>query len=420
MTLFKRYSLELANWSLYLFCFSIGLFPIISSIGLVIFCIFSIAQGYLKPSEKQRQNFLIFLPIWGLLALYLLCLIYSPNVTYGIKFISRSLALFLVPFVLWYKGGIDNITYSKSLKFYIFGITAACILSLFIACLNYYISRSFGEFTYYKLADTLGLHPTYFSLFILTSLVLLHRLNISKKIKLLVVLLSVFVIILLQTRIAILGLSVVAVYSFIISSSRYYRWALAISIVGLTIVIFSSNNLVNRYKDVIYFEPSEEDIGTFEENGINQRAWIWKTAFRHIVEKPLIGYGLGAQRNVFKWKVEKELLEEEFDNKLMLAGKALSDKNLHNQYLQIWYECGFFGLLFFLVTLCFILFSSFQRRYFAELTILFLFSLFLFTESLLMRQMGIFFYSLIFSLFLSVLKEDDEKSSPKTIKTKRV
>lgn len=407
MIIFEKYSRDLANWSLFFFSFSLGSFPIIASSALIVFSVFSFSHGYFKRDGLHRKKLMIFAPIFGLFLIYVLGLIYSPNISYGVKFIVRSISLILVPLALWYRGGIDSTTYRRALKGFIIGLTVSCVISLLIAFIHFLNTRSLNEFTYYELADTIGLHPTYYSLFILTAFVFLNQLHkVKKTYKVLFVLLGVMVIILLQSRIALLGLCVVGVYSFMTVQSRNYRWALSISSIILLTTIFLSQNFTDRIKDVINFEPTSENIGTFKENGINQRAWLWKNAFHQIKEKPLFGFGLGAQRNIFKWKIEKDLLGREFDNELILAEKKIADMNLHNQYLQIWYECGLLGLSLFLIALYNISYRSLKRKCYSQTVILILFSIFLITESMLIRQMGILFYSLIFSLLLASQEEE--------------
>ena len=409
MHFFLKNSQVFANSSLFLLSFTIGSFPIITSIALVLFCVFNVLHGYLNRKEIKSQKFMIMAPIWGILIIYLLSLVYSPNLSYGIKYISRSQVFLLIPFVFWFRGGINEETYLKTTKFFIFGITISCILSLIIATFKFLASDSLEEFTYYELAETIGLHPTYFSLFLLTALVFLNRQKELRNLyKFIIVILCIAVLILLQSRIALLGLIVVIFYS-LFASSKKYRKLLLLSSVLILILGITSKDLKERYKEIILFKFTSEVIGTFEENGINQRIWLWSNAFQFIKEQPVFGYGLGAQRNLFKWQVEKGLLEQEFDNELQIAEKNLSDKNFHNQYLQIWYECGLLGLLAFIMALFGVFYTLFKRKEYAQLIVLILFVLFLLTENIIARQMGIFYFAFIFSVFLSTSKELDLK-----------
>lgn len=399
-------SLKWANLSLFLLGLSIGSFPFVASVAMVLFCFFNVLYGYFNRKETKRRKFIYFLPIWGILVIYIACLIYSPNISYGLKYISRSLIFVIVPFVFWYRGGINLNTYLKTTKFFIIGVTLTCIISLLISSFNYLGSQNLEEFTYYQLADTIHLHPTYLSLFILAALILLHRHKKERLLfKLLVVVVSVLMLLLLQSRVAFIGLGLVVVYSFISSNSMNYKRGILFFSALIISLGFLSNDLKNRFNEIISYNPSIDALGTFSENGINQRVWLWNSAFKQIKKEPIFGYGLGAQRNLFQWQVEKMMIEDEFDNELYIAAKKLSENNLHNQYLQIIYECGYLGLFLFLGLLFFLGIILLKRKKHPELLVLVVVSLFLITENLFARQMGIYFFGFMAATFLSVSEE---------------
>ena len=78
---------------------------------------------------------------------------------------------------------------------------------------------------------------------------------------------------------------------------------IALMIVFKTI---SSNN--NRFSE-LFRNVDKIEIGSIEEDGIQQRKWLWTAAWEQYEDQPVFGYGLGSQRNIFQWKVEKSLLE---------------------------------------------------------------------------------------------------------------
>jgi len=406
MQLLMKNSLKWANLSLFLLGLSIGSFPFVASAAMVSFCFFNVLYGYFNRKEIKRWKFTYFFPIWGILVIYIACLFYSPNISYGLKYVSRSLIFVVVPFVFWYRGGIDRNTYLKTTKFFIIGVTLTCVISLLISSFNYLGSQNLEEFTYYQLADTIHLHPTYLSLFILAALILLHRHKKERMLfKLFVVIVSILMLLLLQSRVAFIGLALVVVYSFISSKSMNYKRGILFFSVLIISLGFLSNDLKNRFNEIISYNPSIDALGTFSENGINQRVWLWNSAFKQIKKEPIFGYGFGAQRNLFQWQVEKMMIEDEFDNELYIAAKKLSDNNLHNQYLQIIYECGYLGLFLFLGLLFFLGIILLKRKKYPELLVLVVVSIFLITENLFARQMGIYFFGFMFATFLSVSEE---------------
>jgi O-antigen ligase len=397
---------NLANGSLLLFSFSIASFPIVSSIALIVFSVFNVLYGYIKRKEIKRVNFLIYIAIWGLFIMYLVALTYSPNLSYGTKYLGRSLALVLIPFVFWCRGRIDAKVYSEVTKYFILGVSTSCVLSLSISLIAFFQTGNINHFTYYELAETIKSHPTYFSLFILTALVILPKQkDLTNCYKLIVLFICLSTLILLQSRIALFGLTGVIIYSYLNTSKKVVKNLILFVSFLIIIIGFGSKDLRNRLVEVIDFEPSFEAVGTFDENGINQRSWLWSAAFRQIRERPLFGYGLGSQRNLFKWQVEKEFLGQEFNYELFLAGKNNSKKNLHNQYLQLWYEGGVFCVLIFLTALILMIHRYGKYKDYEKLTVLGIFIFFLITENMMARQMGIFFYAFMFSFFLSDSKK---------------
>ncbi|MFT4644289.1 MAG: O-antigen ligase [Planctomycetota bacterium] len=406
MNFFLKNSQLLANKSLILFSFSIATFPIVSSIVLIVFSAFNVFYGYIKRKEIKRVNFSGYIAIWGLLVMYLVALTYSPNLSYSAKYLSRSVALVLIPFVFWCRGGMDTKLYSEVTKYFILGVLTSCVLSLSISLIAFFQTGDINHFTYYELAETIDLHPTYFSLFILTALVFLSKQrNISNLFKFIISLTCLATLMLLQSRIALFGLTGLIIYSYLNTSTKFFKKLILFGSIIIVLIGINSTDLSSRIIEVVDFEPSLEAVGTFDENGINQRFWLWSAAFGQIKERPLLGYGLGAQRNLFKWQVQKGFLQQEFNYELFLAGKNLSDKNLHNQYLQLWYEGGVLGLLLFLMALISMFYKHNKNKSFGKLSVLLIFSIFLITENMMARQMGIFFYAFIFSFFLSESKE---------------
>jgi O-antigen ligase len=300
------------------------------------------------------------------------------------------------------RGSVEKIILDKTLRFYVFGVGTSMALSLLIAFRNYIITADSSVFTYYELSETLSLHPTYFSLFILSGMILIvSKLIESKIFNSVFLFISLVLIILLQSRIAIFGLLIVIIYGIISANNRF---SLLFFLCFFSLLIFSLNNtnsLKNRLIEISSFNYIKGDIGSLDENGVNQRSWLWINSFNQIKEAPFLGYGLGSQANYFRWKVEKELLTQDKSLNLKIAESSLSENNLHNQYLQFFYESGVLGFFFFLTGFLILFVYLFRRKQYAQLLILIVFLIFMLTENLLQRQMGIFFYSFIFSLTLS-------------------
>lgn len=402
MSFLKEKSLYLSNNSLFLLTVSLASFPIVAAIASVPFILLNLTHGILNKENIQKENFLKFLPIYIIFTILLISFIYSTDHKIGLNILFKSQALLVFPFVFWVRGDIDKQTLRKAIKYYIYGVGISYVLSLSIAFFNFAGSGNLTEFTYYELADTLELHPTYFSLFILTAMVFVFS-GFSKNnlFNSIFISISVLIIVLLESRIAFLGLLLVFFYGILRTKLMHQKLIiLGAFLLGL-IAVFNSEALQNRLLQVSYFDIESKDIGTFQENGINQRSWLWTNALEQIKDKPLFGFGLGSQKNYFGWQIEKKLLSEDFNYEFNKAAIALSKKNLHNQYLQVLYESGILGLAFLLLSLFLLLIRFYKNKQTPQLLILFLFTIFMITENLFHRQMGIYFFAFMFSLFLS-------------------
>ena len=81
-----------------------------------------------------------------------------------------------------------------------------------------------------------------------------------------------------------------------------------------------------------------------------------------------------------------------------IATKEIASKNLHNQYVQTIYELGFVGGFVYLISIVVLLWKGYKNKKSDFLLVFGFFLLFLITENLLERQLGIYFYAFIVTL----------------------
>lgn len=402
MSFLKEKSLYLSNGSLFLLSFTIASFPIVASIASVAFILLNLIYGFLNTENIRKVHFLKFLPVYIIFIILIISFIYSKDYNIGLKILFKSQVLIVFPFVLWARGSVDKQIQMKAIKYFIYGVSISFFLSLSIAFYNFIGSGNLSEFTYYELAETLELHPTYFSLFILTAMVFVFS-GISKifLFNAIFIGISVIFIILLESRIAFIGLLLVVCYGIIRTKSIYQK-AIIFGVLFLVLIgVLNSETLQNRLLEVSSFDTTSEEIGTFQENGINQRTWLWTNALEQIKDKPLFGHGLGSQNNYFGWQIKKKLLSEDFNFEFNKAAISLSERNLHNQYLHFIYESGILGLALLLLGIFLMVIRFYKNKQTPQLLVLILFAIFMLTENLFHRQMGIYFFAFMFSLFLS-------------------
>ena len=148
--------------------------------------------------------------------------------------------------------------------------------------------------------------------------------------------LSIIGIIILGSRLGFLSLFIIYFLYFLFYKKN--RLAQVFSIIIIIVVSFFINNTRSINDKISY--PRIENLA--KDESTNQRLNFYKKALNLSFEKPLFGYGLGS------WKYES-LPYEESKNKDLLVPYYT-----HNDFLQIFFELGFIGLvayLFILITL---------------------------------------------------------------------
>ena len=128
-------------------------------------------------------------------------------------------------------------------------------------------------------------------------------------------------------------------------------------------------------------------------------------AWEQIQERVVFGYGLKSQQDIFKWKVHKEILKNNSDVPYKKAALEVAQLNLHNQYMQLLYESGIVGLILFVFGSVLIIYHGIRKKNTLFLLIYGSFLIFLFTENLLDRQMGLYFYSFLIPFFFYYSKD---------------
>jgi O-antigen ligase len=197
-----------------------------------------------------------------------------------------------------------------------------------------------------------------------------------------------------------------------ITSNLIFIWnklwvrLVALSIIFCAFIAFTFNLSTRITEDMKGLSKYDEPlIGILEENGVTQRMWLINEALLQIKENPWLGHGLRSQRKLFSWKIHKKGLAEQQSFTYREAAWKVSKLNLHNQYLQVFYEGGIFGLVLFIFPLAIILYLAFKKKNGSFLIPYIIFLLILITENLLDRQMGIYY----FAVFLPLLYLAKEK-----------
>lgn len=394
------------------FAFTFGLGTFINSLGLIVFLLSTVFRIFFSK-EKGLHNYktlLFSIPFF----LYLICYSYAYDSKDASSFVVKSLPILIIPLLLA-KAHLSVNLAEKVKDYFIKGMAVSIVIAIIISGFNFVDNGyEISYLHYYDLAETLSFHPTYYSMYLLTACVFAserHRFSTDKKM-LLFLILFVFGIVLLQTRAAYLLIFVLFLVRLIRGNNLKYKFSfLFIFIFMLLLGLFMPGNS-ERLGETFRVNNSQL-IGDIGENGITQRIWLWNEAISHVKEHPFFGHGLRSQRAYFYKRVHKDMLKSKVTHHQMAAYIGNASKNLHNQYLQILYESGAFGLVVFFLGIYFIFKSSIIRVSNSFVLVFVFYLVFLITENILDRQHGIYFYSFIFPiLFLQqgFIQYHNEKS----------
>jgi O-antigen ligase len=383
------------------FAFTFGLGTFINSIGLIVFLLSTVFR-ILLSEERALHNYKALLFSIPFL-LYLICYPYAYDIEDATTFIIKSLPILIIPLILA-KTHLSTKLVDKVKDYFIKGMALSIVIAIIGSSISF-VNNGYeiSYLNYYDLAQTLSFHPTYYSMYLITACVFTterQRFSSDKRAPLFLFFFLIGIV-LLQTRAAYLIIfALFIIRLFQVNNLKYKLTFLFIFFFMLLLVFFIPGNS-ERFKEAIRVNNSQL-IGDNTENGITQRIWLWNIALSHVKEQPFFGHGLRSQRSYFKKRVHKDMLKSNISNSQTAAYIGNASKNLHNQYLQILYDCGAFGLLIFLLGIYFLFKNSILVPS-NSFVILFIFYLvFLLSENILDRQHGIYFYSFIFPiLFLN-------------------
>ena len=325
--------------------------------------------------------------------LLLISLIYSNNITFGLKYIFRSLPLFLFPIAFFFLKDSKSIFSFKlflkvKLYFYISTLTLFIVI-FFIFYFRGFVTENYFLNYSYRIIHQLGrysMHPIYASL--ITSISIIFSISLFKirKYKLLIIVGNILLIlnlILLSRKSAIIIMSIF--FLIFILFNKSIKIKIKFLFILLTLMLFVGiikfiPDISNRFNDfVILFDNTKV-------SSTNLRLNLIDVSIDAIKEEPFLGYGIGDTKDILS----------NLENK----NNFFKDKyyNTHNQYLNFMLATGFLGLLLFIV----FLFKNLQMvalGSFEQLSIVLLFILLMFIENILDRQNGVIYFSIFINYF---------------------
>lgn len=390
-------------------------FPRVTPIGIALLVI-TIVTGYLKKKLNFSFNKLTFLLV-ALYLCYVLGLFFSENISDGLKGLEYKVSLFLLPLITMVR--FKN---SFQLQNVFIGLIVGCLLGSFIGIFDaiscYQLNRDLHCFLSSNVSTVI--HPTYFSSYIIMAIVALwigYNRNYRFFSLFICWLLTIYFILYLLMMMSLAGMlflaillvGVVLVYCF-----KKWKWKGLLLVISLSPIFFySSYKMIPQVRseidDLTYYGErylSNSDH-YFEElyypySGTETRLIMWRLSVEQIRDTPF-GVGSGDADQVLAERMAEKNLNQEFIDRHL---------NPHNQFFQTWVEVGFIGVLLLVLFIVLVVYKSFKNRDYFLLILTFNFAMNCLFESMLQRQSGIVFYTVLFCLLLvpSTLKNENERA----------
>ena len=252
-------------------------------------------------------------------------------------------------------------------------------------------------FSYLGLSKGIGIHPTYFSLFLAFCVIFLLtefpliRSRIKKTGVLMLLLYFVAFIMFLSSRIVILGLAVIFIF-ILVKSVRERQRTFAVIAVAITFVFASLMyvNPVTRYRNLQEIDTTTFEIkpGHHYTNAARIRTSLWWLALKSLSHaNPLVGAGTGDVQHVMS-----------NTSHVFRISNVIDSSDPHNEYLYTLLANGIPALLVLIFNLLLPACWAWAAKDFLVLGFIFLISLAGMTESVLELQKGIVFYAVVSGL----------------------
>ncbi len=376
-------------------------------LGTVIFVI----GGYItkKTQFNRRDNTVLWaLPIFFLI--YAISL-YGFSDKPEFKFLESKLSLLAFPFVFSFNSEINT---RKVLKCFVLGTALAYFICLGNSILNSFViengsyvfeplktdNRTFFEAIVYEGNNFFGkyfsflYHNTYFALYLSFSflILLLEKESFNKGIFYLLLVIFPLGVIQTMSRAGFGSLMIILLFLIVF---RIKKLRLKILLVGMFLVSLMIAITLHPRLHVMTENLVEKGVELNPKgmDGFMLRLLSWNAALQVIKEHPLIGVGIGDSQ---------ESLDQEY-RKMGYIVPLERNLNAHNQFIQIYLECGLIGLLY-LILLFWILWGKAKavqgsdRILIVTFTVLMTFN-FMF-ESMLSRYLGIAFFSFFYCILI--------------------
>lgn len=352
-----------------------------------------------KPKKQLFSN-LIKQPVLLLLVAYflltVLSLTYTITVDKTLEKIGKNIAFLLIP-IAFLLVNPNSALLKKAKKVFIAACALFCVFSLTKLGYNYIVRAHESHWYNFIQASMYHKYMPEDAMYLNTALIFLLFGTFKKYLKLAVASLFFVIIVLFGVR---LGLflygCIVAVYMLKNIQLFLNIKTLIVAIVAVAAMV--SLLSVNKFAQDKFYDTLEKigfdtgdkvsEIGA-DYHDISLRGKVWSSSVKVIKEKPIFGYGGGAEKKALNVAYKK-------------AGYTkVIDYHSHNQLLSSTVQYGALGAIIVLTMCALLFFKALQSKKTAMIVLVLLMIISMITESYFELQQGIFYFC-VFASFVSV------------------
>ena len=399
---------------LYLFIFlaAFPALPIKYRSVLIIACTAAAIYSLYTQNNKnhvffQFSSLYLYLPLL-LFLLYCLSYLYSTDKTIAVFNLEKRLSLMAFPLIAYgtiFLPQFKNFRHSVLLIFIISCWLLILKTIIFIEP-NQLFSLTTGSMeAVFSLREAIstatGLHPTYFTIYLLFSSLILIELIILNfherknilSFQIFFFLLTVFIFLIFSfiaaARTPLIAFAIALFLRLIISNALLsYKLALTFLLAALIgTAVLTIPSLHHRAKEV--FVTKWEAPEGIHHNSTNTRIGIYNCSFETIKGNWLMGVGAGDSQYVL------DNCYEQFNTPVY----SQHPYNTHNQYLGIWLDTGILGLFIFVFIFFFGFYTGYVKIKPLQVVFFCFMAINMLTENILATQAGIVFFMYFYVFF---------------------
>lgn len=374
----------------------------IAIILLTAFTFFKILKNQTYVSFKKSQ--VQWLPLIFFVYIAAVTLICTEDLPKGLKDIEKTLSFLIFPILLVIlQKHLKKQFTDKIFAYFVFGNLTTLFFCFLFAVYDYYVFSNTdplfkGSFYF---TERLDIHPTYFSMYIALCIAFIRTfINQNKSVlksnkkRMLNALVFLFFISILHLRSRSGLLAVILIEAVFLAAvlsrklnrtNRKYFWLLFGVFISSILYIGSTNE---------FYDYSNKFFKRDSNAAIEDRLKNWEASVKGISEAPMFGNGL----------VNSSIVRDKFFYVNGYDTGIDNSYNSHNQFIETTLVSGFVGLGILLMML-FSLFNRFVKKGYLPVICFFIILLtIMMTESILVRQQGIVFFSFFYVLFNAKFK----------------